>query len=50
MSIFWGATHGEGVVGEGCVAFFCKISTLAMWLVNMNCLGIVSKKLARVKG
>ena len=33
---FLGATHGEGVVGKGCVKFVCQISTLAMWLVNMN--------------
>ena len=43
------ATHREGVVGEGCVKFPCQILTLATWMVNMNCLGIVGEKLARVK-
>ena len=30
--------------------FFLQTSTLAMWLVNMNCLGVLGKKLAGVKG
>ena len=44
------ATHGQGVVGEGCVRFFRETSTLAMCLVNMNFLGILGKMLARVEG
>ena len=36
------------MVGEGDVNFFLQSSTLAMWLVNMNCLGLLGKKLAGV--
>ena len=40
---------GRGRSGEGCVVFFCQTPTLAMRLMNMNFVGIVGKKLARVK-
>ena len=38
---FWGVYPWVGVVREGCVKFFQQTSTLAMWLVYMNFLGIV---------
>ena len=44
-----GATHGEGEVGEGCVEFFQENPTLAMWLANINWLGVLGKMLAGVK-
>ena len=49
VNLFGGSTHGYGVVGEGGVKFFWQTSTRAMWLVNMNCLGLLGKKLAGVK-
>ena len=36
--------------GGLCEIFFSQTSTLAVWLVNMNCLGVLGKKLAGVKG
>ena len=44
------ATHREGEFIEGCVKFFSKNPTLAMWLGNMIWLGELSKMLAGVKG
>ena len=44
-----GSTHGHGVVGEGGVKFFWQTSTLAMWMVNNDCLGLLGEKLAGVK-
>ena len=44
-----GATHGEGEVEGGCVKFFRVNSTLAMWLANVNWLGVFVKKFAEVK-
>ena len=43
---FGGYPWGGGDGGKLCEISW-QTSTLAMWLVNMNCLGIVGKKLAR---